>query len=430
MRSPPMPAEFFVENRKRLAAGLPPGSLVIVHSNDVMPTNADGTMGFVQNSDLFYLSGVDQEESILVLFPDAGDVKHREMLFVRETSEQIAIWEGHKLTKNQATERSGIRQVHWLQEFDGIFRQVMCQAEQVYLNLNEHPRAKIEVPSRERRFVDRCQQDYPLHQYKRLAPLMHNLRVVKSSAELDAIREAIRITDLGFRRLLQFVKPGLHEFEIEAELAHEFIRNRAAGFAYPPIIASGENACVLHYTANSAPCQDGELLLLDVAARHGCYNADLTRTVPVNGRFTDRQRAVYGAVLRVFRQCCRMLRPGVILHDYQKEAGRLMESELIGLGLLNRNEVAKQDPDKPLYKKYFPHGTSHHLGLDVHDVGNTWQPIQPGMVFTVEPGIYIREEKLGIRLENNLVIGEDKNLDLMAGIPIEAEEIEELMNSK
>ena len=427
MRYTPLPASQFVEARKRLAAKIKPRSLVILHSNDVLPTNADGTMGFAQNSDLFYLSGVDQEESILVIFPDAGDEKHREMLFVRETSEHIAIWEGEKLTKEQATSRSGIKQVHWLQEFETIFRQVMCQAEQVYLNSNEHPRAKIEVETREIRFAHRCLHEYPVHRYERLAPLMHELRVIKSDHELVALNEAIRITDLGFQRLLKYVKPGVQEFEVEAELAHEFLRHRASGFAYPPIIASGANACVLHYVTNDAPCNDGDLLLLDVAARYGNYNADLTRTIPVNGRFTDRQRAVYNAVLRVFRACCQMLRPGVIIHDYQKEVGKLMEAELIGLGLLKAEDVAKQDPDKPLYKKYFPHGTSHHLGLDVHDVGNTWKPIQPGMVFTVEPGIYIREEKFGVRLENNILIGAEKNIDLMAGIPIEADEIETLM---
>lgn len=427
MRYQPLPAETFIEARRRLAAKLEPRSLVIVHSNDVMPTSADGTMGFSQNSDLFYLTGVDQEESILVLFPDAGDEKQREMLFVRETSEYIAVWEGEKLTKEQATARSGIKQVHWLQEFETIFRQVMCQAGQVFLNANEHPRAKIEVESRELRFARRCLNEYPLHSYGRLAPLMHELRVIKSDHELGALKEAIRITDQGFRRLLKFVKPGVHEFEVEAELAHEYLRNRASGFAYPPIIASGGNACVLHYVTNDAPCMDGELLLLDVAARYGNYNADLTRTIPVNGRFTDRQRAVYNAVLRVFRACCQMLRPGVIIHDYQKEVGKLMEAELIGLGLLKAEDVAKQDPDKPLFKKYFPHGTSHHLGLDVHDVGNTWKPIQPGMVFTIEPGIYIREEKLGVRLENNILIGADKNIDLMADIPIEPDEIEAFM---
>ncbi len=427
MRYTPLPADQFIEARQRLALKLKPRSLVILHSNDVLPTNADGTMGFAQNSDLFYLSGVDQEESILVLFPDAGDEKHREILFVRETSEHIAVWEGDKLTKEQATARSGIKQVHWLQEFEIIYRQLMCQAEHVLLNTNEHPRAKIEIETREMRFIHRCQREYPLHRYERLAPLMHELRAIKSTHELVPLNEAIRITDAGFRRLLRFVRPGVHEFEIEAELAHEYLRQRASGFAYPPIIGSGANACVLHYVTNNAECKEGDMLLLDVAARYGNYNADLTRTIPVNGRFTERQRAVYNAVLRVFRACCDMLRPGVIIHDYQKEVGKLMESELIGLGLLKREDIDKQDPDKPLFKKYFPHGTSHHLGLDVHDVGNTWKPIQPGMVFTVEPGIYIRDEKLGVRIENNILIGADKNIDLMAGIPVEAEEIEALM---
>lgn len=427
MRYSPLPADQFIEARKRLTAQLKPRSLVIVHSNDIMPTNADGTMGFTQNSDVLYLSGVDQEESILVLFPDAADEKQREMLFVRETSEHIAVWEGEKLTKEQATNLSGIKHVHWLQEFETNFRQLMCHAGHVYLNSNEHQRAKIEVESRELRFARRCRHEYPLHSYERLAPLMHDLRAIKSEHELGELKEAIRITDLGFRRLLKFVKPGVHEFEIEAELIHEFVRHRASGFAYPPIIGTGANACVLHYVTNNTECKDGEMLLLDVAARYGNYNADLTRTIPVNGRFTDRQRAVYNAVLRVFRACCQMLRPGVIIHEYQKEVGKLMESELIGLGLLKRDEVEKQDPEKPLFKKYFPHGTSHHLGLDVHDVGDTWKPVQPGMVFTIEPGIYIREEKLGVRIENNILIGAEKNIDLMAGIPIEADEIEQMM---
>jgi Xaa-Pro aminopeptidase len=427
MRYTPIPSTTYIEHRQRLIQRLPAGALVIVHSNDIMPTNADGSMGFAQNSDMLYLAGIDQEESILVLFPGAGDEKHREMLFVRETSEYIAVWEGDKLTKEQATERSGITQVHWLQEFETLFRLIMCQATQVFLNSNEHPRAKIDVETRDLRFVRRCMAEYPLHRYERLAPLMHELRTIKSAGELVPLKEAVRITESGFLRLLKFVKPGVHEFEIEAELSHEFLRNRASGFAYTPIIASGANACVLHYITNNAVCQEGEMLLLDIAARYGNYNADLTRTIPVNGRFTDRQRAVYNAVLRVFRACCQMLRPGVIIHDYQKEVGKLMESELIGLGLLKKEDVAKQDPEKPLFKKYFPHGTSHHLGLDVHDVGNTWKPIQAGMVFTVEPGIYIREENLGVRLENDILIGEKGNIDLMASIPIEADEIEALM---
>jgi len=428
MRYNPLPAELYVSNRQRLYAQLPPRSVVILTSNDVLPTNADGSLSFVQNSDQFYLSGIDQEETLLILFPDAPDPKQREMLFVRETSEMIAVWEGEKLTKEQATERSGIERVHWLDQFETHFRQLMCQCEHVYLNSNEHPRATIPTETRETRFTRRCMTEYPLHDYRRLAPLMHELRCIKQPQELSALSEAVRITEDGFRRLLKFVKPGVHEFEIEAELIHEFTRQRARGFAYTPIIATGKNACVLHYITNHCQCQDGEMLLLDVAANYGNYNADLTRTIPVNGRFTVRQRQVYDAVLRIFRECNKILRPGVIIREYQEEVAKIMTSELIGLGLLDREAVKSQDPEKPLYKKYFPHGTSHHLGIDVHDVGLTWKPVQPGMVFTIEPGIYIREENLGVRLENNIVIGADGNIDLMASIPIEADEIEALMN--
>lgn len=427
MRYQPLPSELYVTNRQRLNALLPPRSLVILHANDVLPTNADGSLGFVQNSDLFYLSGIDQEETILVLFPDAADPKQREMLFVRETNETIAVWEGEKLSKERASSYSGITRVHWLQDFETQFRAVMCQADQVFLNSNEHMRATIPTETREHRFTLRCQGEYPLHEYRRLAPLMHDLRCIKQAAELVSLNEAIRITSDGFNRLLKFVKPGVHEFEIEAELAHEFTRQRARGFAYTPIIGSGANACVLHYITNHCQCQDGELLLLDIAANYGNYNADLTRTIPVNGKFTPRQRQVYEAVLRVFKKCCEMLRPGVIIREYQEQVGLLMTEELIGLGLLKREDVEKQDPEKPLYKKYFPHGTSHHLGIDVHDVGHTWKPIRPGMVFTVEPGIYIREEGMGIRLENDILIGEHGNTDLMAHIPIEVDEIEALM---
>lgn len=430
LRYQPLPAELFTQNRQRLYAQIPSRSLVILHANDVLPTNADGSMGFVQNSDLFYLSGIDQEETILMLFPDAPDPKHRELLFVRETNEHIAVWEGEKLTKEQAKERSGIERVHWLSDFEMNFRILMCQAEHVYLNSNEHPRATIPTETREMRFTQRCLREYPLHDYQRLAPIMHDLRCVKCDHEITALNEAIRITGDGFQRLLKFVKPGVQEFEIEAELSHEFIRQRARGFAYTPIIASGANACVLHYITNHCQCQDGELLLLDVAANYGNYNADLTRTIPVNGKFTPRQRQVYDAVLRVFRKCCQMLKPGVIIREYQENVGKLMEKELLGLGLLTQEDIDKQDPDRPAYKKYFPHGTSHHLGIDVHDVGHTWKPVQAGMVFTVEPGIYIREEKLGVRLENNILIGENGNTDLMAHIPIEADDIEALMRKQ
>jgi Xaa-Pro aminopeptidase len=417
----------FTENRRRLIAQLPAGAAVMVHANDVMPTNADGVLGFVQNSDLYYLSGVDQEETVLILFPDASDPKLREVLLVRETSEYLAVWEGEKLTKAQAMERSGVQRVAWLSEFETLFRQVMCAASVVYLNGNEHVRAFSPVESRALRFARRCVHEYPLHRLERLSPLIDPLRAVKSAEEIAMLREAVRITREGFLRVLQFVKPGVMEYEVEAELAHEYLRQGSRGFAYPPIIASGKNACVLHYVTNHERCMDSDLLLLDVAANYSNYNADLTRTIPVNGRFTPRQRAVYDAVLRVLRTACKLLRPGVLLLDYQQQVGQLMEEELLGLGLLDADAVKAQNPDAPLYKKYFMHGTSHHLGLDVHDVPPTWMPVQAGMVFTVEPGIYIREEGIGIRLENNLVIGETDNLDLMADTPIEAEEIEELM---
>lgn len=427
MRYTQLPASVFAANRERLIAQLPEKSLAVLNANDVMPTNADGTMGFRQNSDLFYLSGVDQEETILVLFPGASDPERREVLFLRETSELIAIWEGDKLTKDQAREVTGIKQVFWLNEFPRVFRDLMYEAETVYVNLNEHLRSSSTVESRDFRFLTQLQHDFPLHKYARLAPLMHHLRMVKSEAELDAIRTATATTEAGFRRVLRFVKPGVQEFQVEAELIHEYINGRSRGFAYPPIIASGKNACVLHYVENNAECKDGDLLLMDVAAEYGNYHSDMTRTIPVNGKFTERQRAVYNAVLRILRACSTMLKPGVIVKEYQKEVEKLMEQELIGLGLLNAEEVQKQDPEKPLLKKYFMHGVSHHIGLDVHDVTDPRVPLVPGMILTVEPGIYIREEGLAVRLENLIVIGENGNEDLMAGVPLEADEIEALM---
>jgi Xaa-Pro aminopeptidase len=429
MRYEQIDSAFFVENRKRLVSKLKPRSIVIVHSNDVLPTNADGTLPFRQNNDLLFLSGIDQEESVLILFPDAADEKHRELLFVRETSELIAIWEGAKLTKEQAIEWSGIKNIHWTTDFGGLFRGLMLQAEHVYLNTNEHPRASVVVETRDDRFRKKTIAAYPLHRYERLAPIMHDLRSIKSDLEITLLQQACDITEAGFRRVLGFLKPGVIEYEVEAEFLHEFIRRRSKGFAYPPIIASGVNACVLHYVEIDQPCQDGDLLLLDVAAEYANYNADMTRTIPVNGRFTDRQKDVYNAVLRVFRGACAMLRPGLMIKDYQKEVGKSVEEELIKLGLLEADKVKEQDEDEPLYKKYFMHGTSHHLGLDVHDVGNTHKPVEEGMVFTVEPGIYVRDEGFGVRLENDIVIREGGNVDLMGNIPIEAEEIEDLMNA-
>ncbi len=421
--------EMFVENRKNLAKLLKPGSIAIFHSNDTMPTNADGTMRFRQNNDLFYLSGVDQEETVLVMAPDFPDSKYREMLFVRETSEQIATWEGHKLSQAQATELSGIQTVYWTDRFLPMLQILFPECENIYLNTNEHSRALVEVQTRNARFVAYCKQHFPLHTYLRAAPLMQQLRTIKSATEIGLLQEACDLTELGFRRILPFVKPGVMEYEIEAELAHEFMR-AGAGFAgYQPIIASGANTCVLHYTENSRACHNGDLLLMDFAAGHANYNADLTRTIPVNGRFSPRQRQVYDAVLRVMKAASEMLVTGNLWDEYQKEAGKIMEGELIDLGLLDRHDVARQDAENPLYKQYFMHGTSHHLGLDVHDVGSRYRRFEPGMVFTCEPGIYIRDENLGIRLEDNIVITETGNRDLMATIPVEVGEIEELMNA-
>ncbi len=430
MRYLPIDNQLFIQNRQRLTSLLKPKSIVVVNANDIMPTNADGTMDFRQNNDLFYLTGVDQEETRLVLFPDHPDPKFREVLFLRETSELIEIWEGHKLTKAEAGQVTGLpqTQIYWTHQFEPVFVQMIFEADFVYLNTNEHTRAGVAVQTQDARYIHEFRQRYPLHHLERLAPLMHHLRAIKQPLELPLIQTAMATTEKMFRRLLGFIKPGVWEYEIEAEMMHEFLRNRSRGAAYSPIIASGANACVLHYIDNSAQCQDGDMLLLDLGANYANYNADMTRSVPVNGRFTARQRAVYEAVLRVMNEAKQMLRPGNLWDDYHREVGKVMESELIGLGLLDRTKVEKQDPDAPLYKNYFMHGTSHFLGLDVHDVGNKYRKMEPGMVFTVEPGIYIRAEKLGIRLENNVLLTESGNVDLMATIPIEASEIEELMN--
>ena len=429
MRYSQLPSSFFKANRQKIAAQLPEKSVAILNANDIMPTNADGTMGFWQNSDLYYLSGVDQEETILLLCPSARDEDDREILFLRKTNELIAVWEGDKLTKEQARELTGIQNIHWLGEFDRVLSNALFEADTVYLNLNEHRRAATAVESRDRRFIGRLQHEFPLHRFARLAPLLHHLRMIKSAEEIGAIRKATEITAAGFERVLKFIKPGVQEFEIEAELAHEYIRRRSRGFAYTPIIASGKNACVLHYIENNAECKEGEMLLMDVAAEYANYFSDMTRTVPVNGRFTPRQREVYNAVLRVLRRCCEMLRPGVIHKEYQEEVNKIMESELIGLGLLNKDEVEKQDKDAPLYKKYFMHGVSHHIGLDVHDVADPNLPLAEGMILTVEPGIYIREEGLAVRLENLIYIGKNGNEDLMANVPIEADDIEAAMRA-
>lgn len=426
MRYRPINPELFVANRARLANLLLPNSLALLNSNDILPTNADGTVPLRQNSDLFYLSGIDQEETILLLYPEAHEENMREILFVRETSELLATWEGHKLTKEEASQVSGIKRVEWLSQFRPLFHRLMCECDHVYLNSNEHKRAVIEVETRDARFVRETQRQYPLHDYHRLAPLMHRLRAVKSDLELDLLRTACAITRAGFLRVCRFVKPGVTETEIEAEYAHEFIR-RGGNFAYWPIIAGGKNSCVLHYIQNDQPCRKGDVLLLDVGAQYANYNADLTRTIPISGRFSRRQRQVYQAVLRVLRSAGKAATPGRLPKQWQKDAEALMEAELLELGLLKRSDIRKQDPEKPALKKYFMHGIGHPLGLDVHDVTLTTEPIQQGWVLTVEPGIYLPREGFAVRLENNIVVQQSGNVDLMADIPIEADEIEALM---
>lgn len=429
MKYNPINKSLYINNRANFVKHLKPNSVAVFNSNDIMPTNADGSMPFRQNNDLLYLSGIDQEESILVIAPNATNPKHREILFVKETSDLIAIWEGAKLSKEQAFEQSGIETVYWISQFEQIVHSLIVGANIIYLNQNEHLRASNPVETRDDRFRKHCIERYNTHEFERIAPIMRKLRPIKSQLEIDAIQQACNITEKGVRRMLKFVKPGVMEYEIEAEFAHEFLMNRSRGFAYEPIIASGFNACVLHYVENNKECKAGDVILLDVGAEYANYASDLTRCVPVSGKFTPRQKDVYNAVLRVMKAATAMLVPGTLHEEYHAEVGKIMENELIGLGLLDKDAVAKQDPKNPLYKQYFMHGTSHHMGLDVHDVEERNRPFEAGMVLTVEPGIYIREENLGIRLENDILITNNGPVDLMVNIPIEADEIEALMNS-
>jgi len=423
----PLPSALFTLNRERLIQKLLPRSLAVMNANDIMPTNADGAMGHRQNADLFYLTGVHQEETVLLLAPDAFDPSQREILFIRQPNEHLAIWEGHKLTKEQATAVSGIQNVKWLAEFPNVFRSLMCELQNAYLNTNEHQRADVTVETRDSRFIRDCQKKFPLHHYHRLAPLLHELRAVKSQFEIDAIKAACDLTGKGFKRVLKRVKPGVNEAEVEAEFAHEFIRHKGA-FAYPPIVASGANNNILHYTQNDQVCKKGDLLLLDVAAGLGNYMSDLTRTIPVSGRFTRRQKQVYNAVLRIFRQQVAALTPGKTTKDLRTECEEITARECVDLGLLKLSQLKKQTPENPAVRPYFMHGVSHPIGLDVHDVTYHHFKIQPGWVLTVEPAIYIQAEGFGVRIENTVAVTADGPVDLMAGIPIEADEIEALMN--
>lgn len=422
--------KLFIKNRKNFVAQMKPASLAVFNSNDIYPIGADSTMPFEQARDIFFLSGVDQEESILVLFPDAPNPNHREILFLRETNDHIAVWEGEKLTKEKAFEISGIKTVYWLQEFDRVFFELMTQADCIYFNTNEHYRQSVETETREDRFIQRTKAKFPAHTWAKSNPILQRLRSVKDPIELDLIQKACDITEKGFRRILDFVKPGVWEYEIEAEFMHEFLRNRSKGFAYTPIIASGNNSNVLHYIVNNQQCKDGDMLLLDVGAEYANYASDMTRTIPVNGRFSKRQREVYEAVLHVKKEATKMLVPGNYWKEYHEEVGKIMTDQLLKLKLLDKADVQNENPDWPAYKKYFMHGTSHHMGLDTHDYGILWEPMQANMVFTVEPGIYLPEEGFGIRLENDVVIQETgEPFDLMRNIPLEIEEIEDLMNS-
>lgn len=429
MKYLPISNALFTLNRKNFILGLKPNSIAIFNANDEYNRSGDQTFTFKQNADFFYLSGIDQEQSILLLYPDCPNPLYKEVLFLRQTNEHIAIWEGHKYTKEEARQASGIQNVYWLGDFNNILHSIINYADNIYIDTNENDRYVHEVPYRDLRFLNELRAKYPLHHYERSAPILRSLRAVKSEIEIALTKKACQITKDGFIRVLKFVKPGVAEYEIEAEITHEFLRQRATGHAYSPIIASGANAIVLHYTDNNQVCHDGDVILFDFAAEYANYNADLSRSIPVNGRFTKRQRAVYDAVLRVMKEAKQMIKAGAIWNEYHEEVGKVMTAELIGLGLLKKHEVEKQDPGMPLYKKYFMHGTSHHLGLDVHDYASRYKPFEVGNILTCEPGIYIQEEKLGIRLENDILITEGGNIDLMGDIPIEADHIEEIMNS-
>ncbi|SDG95572.1 aminopeptidase P family protein [Psychroflexus sediminis] len=430
MRYEPISKELFIQNRKNFMSQMLPGSLAVFNSNDIYPIGADSTIPFQQDRNIYYLSGVDQEDSILVLFPEAPDPKHREILFLTETNPHIAVWEGEKLNKDRALETSGITTVYWKQDFEKVFNELMAQSHTVYMNTNEHYRAAHATQTREDRFNKWLKENYPAHQVAKSNPILQRLRSVKHPLELEVMQKACNITEKGFRRILEFTKPGKWEYELEAEFMHEFLRNKSRGFAYTPIIAGGKNATVLHYIENKEQLKAGDLILIDVGAEYANYSSDMTRTIPVSGKYTDRQKQVYTAVNKVKNLATDMLVPGTIWKEFHVEVGKLMTSELLDLKLLDKADVQNENPDWPAYKKYFMHGTSHNIGLDTHDYGLLHEPMKANQVFTVEPGIYLPEENMGIRLEDDVVIqdkGSPKNL--MANIPIEMEEIEDLMNS-
>ncbi|WP_121666878.1 aminopeptidase P N-terminal domain-containing protein [Mesonia aquimarina] len=430
MRYTPIDSSLFIKNRKDFMAQMRPNSLAVFNSNDVYPIGADSTIPFQQDRNIYYLSGVDQEESILVLFPDAPKKEHREILFLTETNEHIAVWEGEKLTKEKAFETAGIKTVYWLKDFHKIFHELMAQSETVYINTNEHYRANVETETREARFNKWLKESYPAHSVAKSNPILQRLRSVKDPIELEVMQQACNITEKGFRRVLDFVRPGVWEYEIEAEFMHEFLRNRSRGFSYTPIVASGQNANVLHYIENKMQCKEGELILLDVGAEYANYASDMSRTIPVGGKFTKRQKEVYNKINQIKNEATKMLVPGTDWAEYHKEVGKMATAAFIELGILDKADVKNENPDWPAYKKYFMHGTSHNIGLDTHDYGLLHEPMEANMVFTVEPGVYLPDEGFGIRLEDDVVIQEKgEPFNLMRNIPIEADEIEDLMNS-
>ncbi len=429
MKYAPIDAQLFIDNRKNFIKHLDSNALAVFNSNDLMPRNGDQTFILRQNSDLFYLSGIDQEESILIIYPDTPLVHYREALFIKRTNAHIAVWEGHKYSKEEARKTSGIKNIYWLEDFPAALDALMKQCNSVFLNSNENDRFDSDVPYKDLRFAKNLQNKFPQHNYKRSAPIMAKLRSIKHSIEVELMQKACDITESAFRRLLHFIKPGVNECEIEAEIMHEFLRLRSNGYAYYPIVASGASSCVLHYQENNKDCLDGDILLLDFGADYANYASDLTRTIPVSGKYSPRQKEVYNATLKVMKEAMSMLRPGITLDNYNKEVGKVMESALIDIKLLDKKDVANQDKRQPLYKKYFMHGTSHFIGLDVHDIGDRYAPIKEGMAFTCEPGIYIPNEGIGVRIENDLIVGKNSNINLMKNIPIEADEIETLMQA-
>jgi Xaa-Pro aminopeptidase len=425
-----LPQQLYNQNRARFIKKMKPNSIAIFPSNLNLPENGDAQYAFRPNSDILWLSGIRQEKTMVVLFPDNPDVNAREILVLLRPNEHLEKWEGHKLRKEEATAISGIKNVQWLDSFDAVLHVMMHQADIVYLNTNENDRLDLSIPRLDVTYVNEIKNRYPLHQYERAAKLMRELRAIKTKEEVAVTQVAVDITEKAFRRVMQFIKPGVMEYEIEAEITHEFLRNRATRHAYGCILASGDRARILHYVENNQACKNGELILMDFGAEYGNYCADMTRTIPVNGKFTKRQKDVYNACLAVHNYAKSILKPGISILAYTAKVNVYMEQQLIKLGLISKTDIKNQDPANPAYRKYFYHGVTHHLGIDVHDIGTKHLPIKEGMLFTVEPGIYIEEEQMGIRIENNIWITKTGHIDLFKNIPITVEEIERCMKRK